>query len=238
MWEDGGVRGLLFFDLDDTLLDHAGAEARAQLETFEGRRDVFGAVAFDEWLAAYRRANGRLWAAYGRGEIGREELHRRRFADPLGELGCDPEAADETGAFYLERYRGAWRLNEGAEELLAAAAKEGEVGILSNGFRELQRAKLARFRLERWVKHVVLSEEAGAMKPAREIFDAAVRSACGGDGADGRRKLYLGDHYETDAVGAKGAGWLPVLYNPSRRPLPAPVLNVARLTDAIPLLAG
>ena len=237
------MRGLLFFDLDDTLLDHAGAEARAQEETFEGRREVFGSVSFADWLAAYRRANGRLWAAYGRGEIGREELHRRRFADPLVELGRDPQAADETGAFYLERYRGAWRLNEGAEELLAAASKEGEVGVLSNGFRELQRAKLARFRLERWVKHVVLSEEAGAMKPARAIFDAAVRAACGGgiegpDGPGGRRKLYLGDHYETDAVGAKGAGWLPVLYNPSRRPLPGPVLHVARLTDAIPLLAG
>lgn len=238
MWEDDGVRGLLFFDLDDTLLDHAGAEARAQEETFEGKRDVFGPVAFADWLAAYRRANGRLWAAYGRGEIGREELHRRRFADPLGELGRDPEAADEAGAFYLERYRGAWRLNEGAEELLAAASKEGEVGVLSNGFRELQRAKLARFRLERWVKHVVLSEDVGAMKPARAIFDAAVRTALGDDGAGGRRKLYLGDHYETDAVGAKGAGWLPVLYNPSRRPLPGPVLHVARLTDAIPLLAG
>lgn len=232
------MRGLIFFDLDDTLLDHAGAEARAQEETYEGRRDVFGSVAFADWLAAYRGANGRLWAAYGRGEIGREELHRRRFADPLEELGRDPAAADETGAFYLERYRGAWRLNEGAEELLAAAAEQGEVGVLSNGFRELQRAKLARFRLERWVKHVVLSEEAGAMKPARAIFDAAVRAACGDDLSDGRRKLYLGDHYETDAVGAKGAGWLPVLYNPSRRPFPGPVLHVARLTDAIPLLAG
>lgn len=232
------MRGLLFFDLDDTLLDHAGAEARAQEETFEGRRGVFGSLEFCEWLAAYRRANGRLWAAYGRGEIGREELHRRRFADPLEELGRDPAAADEAGAFYLERYRGAWRLNEGAEELLAAAAERGEVGVLSNGFRELQRAKVARFRLERWVRHVVLSEEVGAMKPARAIFDAAVRAACGEEGPDGRRKLYLGDQYETDAVGAKGAGWIPVLYNPSRAPLPGPVLHVARLEDAIVLLAS
>jgi len=43
------------------------------------------------------------------------------------------------------------------------------------------------------------------MKPAREIFDAAVRSACGGS-ADGRRKLYLGDHWETDVLGARAAG--------------------------------
>jgi len=231
------VRSLLFFDLDDTLLDHRGAEEEAQGETLAAFGGVFGRVAPGEWLAAYREANGRLWASYGRGEIGREELHRRRFTEPFAALGLDAAAAGEVGDFYLERYRRAWRLNEGAEELLAAAAELGEVGILSNGFRELQRAKIARFGLSRWVRHVVLSEDVGAMKPARAIFDAAVRAACGEAGADGRRKLYLGDHFETDALGAKGAGWLPVLYNPSQTPLPAPVLTVTRLTDAIPLLA-
>jgi HAD superfamily hydrolase (TIGR01549 family) len=238
----GAVRGwgemgsLLFFDLDDTLLDHRGAEERAQRETFAAFGALFGALPFDAWLAAYREANGSLWASYGRGEIGREELHRRRFADPVAAFGLDRGAAEEVGAFYLERYRRAWRLNEGAEELLCAAAELGEVGVLSNGFRELQRAKIARFELERWVRHVVLSEEVGAMKPAREIFDAAVRAACGGF-QDGRRKLYLGDHWETDVLGARAAGWLPVLYNPGRVSLPGPALHVARLTDAIPLLA-
>jgi len=231
------VRSLLFFDLDDTLLDHRGAEALAQEETFSALGGAFRGAAFADWLAAYRRANAALWGAYGRGEIGREELHRRRFAEPLAALGLDPAAAEEVGGFYLERYRRAWRLNDGAEELLSAASGLGEVGVLSNGFRELQRAKLARFGLERWVRHVVLSEEVGAMKPAREIFDAAVRAACGPEGANGRRKLYLGDHFETDAVGARRAGWLPVLYNPAGVPLPAPVLHVARLADAIPLLA-
>ena len=231
------MRSLLFFDLDDTLLDHAGAEARAQEETFSAFAGLFGGLPLPEWLAAYRKANAGLWAAYGRGEIGREELHRRRFADPLAGFGLDAGAAAEVGAHYLGRYREAWRLNEGAEELLEAASRHGEVGVLSNGFRELQRAKLARFALERWVGHVVLSEEVGAMKPARAIFDAAVRSACGAGGSDGRRKLYLGDQWETDVLGAKGAGWLPVLYAPSPGPLPGPVLRVARLADAIPLLA-
>jgi HAD superfamily hydrolase (TIGR01549 family) len=231
------VKSLLFFDLDDTLLDHTGAEGRAQKEMFAAFGTLFGGMAFADWLGTYRVANARLWAAYGRAEIGREELHRRRFADPLSSFGLDVGAAGEVGAAYLERYRKAWRLNEGADELLAAAAELGEVGILSNGFRELQRAKIARFELERWVRHVVLSEEVGAMKPARAIFDAAVRAACGEEGGDGRRKLYLGDHFETDVLGARAAGWFPVLFNPGRVPLPAPVLHVARLTDAIPLLA-
>lgn len=230
------MRNLLFFDLDDTLLDHTGAEAHAQRETFAAFDGFFGGVAFADWLAAYRTSNASLWAAYGRAEIDREELHRRRFADPLAAFGLDRGAAEEVGTAYLERYQRAWRLNDGAEELLAAAAQLGEVGILSNGFRELQRAKIARFDLGRWVRHVVLSEDVGAMKPSRVIFDAAVREACGDGDPNGRRKLYLGDHFEVDVVGARRAGWLPVLYNPGRLPLPGPALHVARLTDAIPLL--
>lgn len=231
------MRNLLFFDLDDTLLDHRGAEEVAQGETFASYETLFGDVELEVWLAAYREVNASLWSAYGRGEIGREELHRRRFADPLGAFGLDRDAAGEVGDFYLERYRRAWRLNDGAEELLAAAADLGEVGVLSNGFRELQRAKIARFDLQRWVRHVVLSEEVGAMKPARAIFDAAVRAASGGEGGNGSRRLYLGDQWETDVLGAKAAGWLPVLYNPRRVALPGPVLHVARLADAVPLLA-
>ena len=231
------MRSLLFFDLDDTLLDHSGAEGEAQRETFEAFPALLGGLAFDEWLAAYREANAGLWAAYGRGEIDREELHRRRFADPLAAFGRDAERAGEVGGFYIARYRAAWRLNEGAEELLAAAAELGEVGVLSNGFRELQRAKVARFELGRWVRHVVLSEEVGAMKPSRAIFDAAVRAACPEGGAGGGRRVYLGDHWEADVLGARRAGWFPVLYNPQRSSLPAPALHVARLTDAIPLLA-
>ena len=231
------MRPLLFFDLDDTLIDHRGAEERAQGETVAAFGSLFAGVPLGAWLETYRRANGLLWGAYGRGELGREELHRRRFADPLSAFGLDPARAAEVGEHYLARYRRAWRLNEGAEELLAAAAELGEVGVLSNGFRELQRAKIARFGLGRWVRHVVLSEEVGAMKPARAIFDAAVRAARGEGGANGGRKLYLGDHWETDVLGARRAGWLPVLYNPGRVSLPGPALHVSRLADAIPLLA-
>ena len=71
------------------------------------------------------------------------------------------------------------------------------------------------------------------MKPAREIFDAAHTAA---GGAKDVRKVYIGDSFEHDVVGAKRAGWLPILYNPAGQKLPAPVLYVRRLLDLKPLL--
>lgn len=50
---------------------------------------------------------------------------------------------------------------------------------------------------------------AGAAKPAREIFDAAVAAG----GADAEQTLHVGDHPEIDVVGAQDAGLRSVWVN-------------------------
>ena len=142
------------------------------------------------------------------------------------------EGGAAASAFYIGAYSRGWRLIEGAEDALEHASQEGIVGILSNGFRETQRAKIARFGLERWVRHVVLSEDVGAMKPSRVIFDAAATAAGGGE----RRRLYVGDSFATDVVGAKAAGWFPILFDRHGKGAPEPVVFVTRLSDLKPLL--
>jgi putative hydrolase of the HAD superfamily len=134
----------------------------------------------------------------------------------------------------MDAYGRHWTLVPGAEEVLDHAARLGVAGILSNGFRETQRGKIARFSLERWVSHVVLSEEVGAMKPSRAIFDAAFRAAGAPKGA---RKVYVGDSFATDVLGAKAAGWFPIWFDRHEREAPEPVVYVRRLVDLLPLLS-
>ncbi len=233
---DPAARPLLFFDLDDTLVDHRSAEEAAQRETFERCSGLLAGLSFDEWLATYRARNRPLWDAYGRGEITRQVLQHRRFRDPLVALARDPARADEVGDFYLSRYREHWTLNDGAEEALEAASGLGFVGLLSNGFVEQQRGKIARFRLDRWAKVVVLSEEVGAMKPDRRIFDAAVDAARLAGAGEGGRRVYVGDSYPHDVAGARAAGWEAILFNPSAIPAPGPVPEVRSLREVGRLL--
>ena len=226
------MRPLFFFDLDDTLVDHHAAEESALRETHAAHQALFGGIAFERLLAAYRRNNLRLWHEYGKGAIDRPTLTARRFALPLADLGLDAALGALVETSYMEAYGRNWRLIEGAEDVLEHASREGVVGILSNGFRETQRAKIARFGLARWARHVVLSEDIGAMKPSRVIFDAAAKAAGGGE----RRRVYVGDSFATDVVGAKGAGWFPILFDRHARGAPEPVVFVTRLSDLKPLL--
>jgi putative hydrolase of the HAD superfamily len=225
---------LFFFDLDDTLVDHSGAEETAQRAMHGRFAGFFGAVGFDVWLARYREVNLELWARYGRGEITRDELSGRRFKEPMRALGLDHERHAELWDWYRDAYRRSWTLVEGAKDILEHASRNGIVGILSNGFRETQRQKIGHFGLERWVRHVILSEDVGAMKPARAIFDAAWREAGGGENV---RRVYVGDCFETDVVGAKNAGWLPILFDRRKRGASAPVIRVEKLADLRPLLS-
>lgn len=225
------ARPLFFFDLDDTLVDHGAAEEGAHREIHAAHGALFGGIAFEDWLASYRRNNLRLWHEYGKGAIDRPTLTARRFALPLADLGLDSAHGVAVGASYMDAYGRNWRLIEGAEDALEHASREGVVGILSNGFRETQRAKIARFGLDRWVHHVVLSEDVGAMKPSRAIFDAAAIAAGGGE----RRRLYVGDCFATDVVGAKAAGWFPILFDRHGTGAPEPVVFVTRLSDLKPL---
>ncbi len=226
------VKPLFFFDLDDTLVDHHGAEAGAHRETHASHAHVFGGVAYEEWLAAYRKNNLALWERYGKGEIDRPTLSRHRFADPLGALGLDASHGEAIGRFYLDAYGRHWTLVPGAEEVLDHAARFGVAGILSNGFREQQRRKIAKFGLERWVSHVILSEDVGAMKPSRAIFDAALEAAGGG-----ARRTYVGDSFATDVVGAREAGWFPIWFDRHAAGPPEPVVYVTTLRDLLPLLS-
>jgi HAD superfamily hydrolase (TIGR01549 family) len=207
-------RPLLFFDIDDTLVDHRSAEEAAQRETHERWGALLGGIPFDEWLATYRAKNRPLWDAYGRGEITRHLLQHRRFFDPLEALGRDASRADEVGDYYLSRYREHWTLNDGAEEALEECSRIGFVGLLSNGFVEQQQGKIARFRLDRWAKAVILSEEVGAMKPDPRIFDAAVEAARLAGAGEGGRRVYVGDSYPHDVEGARAAGWEALFYSP------------------------
>lgn len=202
----------VYFDLDDTLLDHSAAERNALADVHAGHAEHLGHIPLGELHATYRRHNGPLWRDYGRGQITKEELKRLRFANTLGALGVtalDPDAA--SGA-YLERYAAHWDWAAGAREAFRRVADALPVGILTNGFREQQRAKLARLpeiadRCEAGA--VLIAEEIGAWKPTPEAFAMATERA----GVAPEAVLYVGDSFYSDVVGGTAAGWRVVWWN-------------------------
>lgn len=194
----------VYFDLDDTLLDHRGAE-RAALDECRRRFGAgFGALTLEQVHEVYHRHNAPLWRAYAAGQISRTEVQRRRFQALVDELRLSGVRAEALGSFYLACYARSWRWRRGAEAAFAAVAELHPTGILTNGFSDLQHAKIERFPLLREKSRaVVISEDVGVMKPDPRIFEHAAALAR----AEPEEILYVGDSLHSDVEAGLAAGW-------------------------------
>jgi YjjG family noncanonical pyrimidine nucleotidase len=203
----------LLFDADGTLFDYDKAESIALREAFR-RIDV----TFDPaYLAAYRQINHALWEALERGELTPNLLKVRRFEQLLHAVGVAfPPAA--FSASYLDCLAACSELIAGVPEMLHALQGKYRMAILTNGLQAVQRPRLAGSVIHHHFADMIISEEIGVAKPARQFFDAALARL----GNPARREvLMIGDNWASDIVGATQYGLDACWYNPSRKPRPA-----------------
>ena len=200
---------LVVFDLDDTLLDHRAAERAALADVYGQFAEHLGRHALAHVQETYHRHNVPLWRDFGAGAITAADLKRLRCERLLASLGADldPEAFGEA---YLSRYAAHWRWADGALDAYRAIAASYPVGILTNGFSEQQRGKLAALpEIAQHAALVVISEEVGVMKPDPRLFAHVLAEAGAALGEPLRPAdaLYVGDSYHSDVLGATAAGW-------------------------------
>lgn len=192
----------IYFDLDDTLLDHKSAERNA-LGDIHSHYRCFSDTDFEDLVDTYHKINSRQWKLYSEGSIDRQRLQENRFTQTLEGLGIDPGLQEEVGREYMSSYRDHWNWVEGAESAFEAIRSRYQVGILTNGFSETQQAKFDRFNLYDRAKHLVISEDVGHLKPHPKIFKHATSLT----GYQPEEILYIGDSYNSDVKGGTGFGW-------------------------------
>lgn len=208
----------IWFDLDDTLYDFASSSLYALGELFRnyGLNRYFASL--EQWTDIYHRHNSALWQKYNRGAVSQQQLRHDRFYLPMTEAGIDRITCERLNAGldrdYLDLLGSTGLLIEGAHEVVSDLRAKGyRIGILSNGFHDVQHQKLDSSRLAPLTHAVVLSDDAGFNKPDTRIFSYA--NALTGSTPD--RSLMVGDNPDTDVSGALGAGWHAIYYAPGSK---------------------
>jgi YjjG family noncanonical pyrimidine nucleotidase len=202
----------LLFDADGTLFDYERAEAAALARAFQ-RYDI---PFKPDFLKAYRGYNQTLWLALEKGLISPDALKVRRFELLFAALGMAHSAA-EFSAVYLDCLAERSELIDGARDMLDALQSKCRMAILTNGLQAVQRARLARSAIREHISDIVVSEEIGFAKPAKEFFDAAFARL---GNPSKREVLMIGDNWSSDIQGASRYGLDTCWFNPSRQPRP------------------
>jgi len=197
----------IYFDLDNTLLDHNSAEEKAHQAIYRSYQEL-QKVPIDQWLETYQSMNHQLWLKYQSGKIDRFELQKYRFRDSMAELCLDATISNNIGDCYMQNYREYWEWIEGAKEALEVISEKYETGIITNGFRETQNLKFEKLNIHKYCSHLIISEEVGKLKPHPKVFDHATDLA----GVERDQILYIGDSHSSDITGGYNAGWKTAWY--------------------------
>jgi HAD superfamily hydrolase (TIGR01549 family) len=147
----------------------------------------------------------------------------------------DLQAADAAYEEYEATWPAMMRLFEDSLATLEAVQARYPMVLLTNGNTTHQRMKIVAHDLERWFRHVVVSEEVGLVKPDPAIFAHAIAPL----GMLPERALHIGDMRSQDIAGARAAGWQSAWVNRAGRPAEDdhhPDIEVASLEDLVRLL--
>lgn len=216
----------ILIDLDDTILDFKKAERIAVAKTLR----EFGLEPTDEVLDRYHVLNKEQWEALERGEITRDIVKVRRYANLFNEFGIEEDPKEAAKRYEKNLGIGHYFL-PGSEEFLRKAKTETDLKLylVSNGTADVQDSRIASAGIAPYFDGIYISEKIGLNKPSKAFFDyvfediRSKQSSVESNSFSLDETLIVGDSLTSDILGGINAGIKTVWFNPE--PLKNPFLK-------------
>jgi putative hydrolase of the HAD superfamily len=198
---------MLFFDIDNTLLNNDAAQMAAAASVYKTDTQLQDLYSEEAFPGLWNQVTEKYVHQYMTGKISFEQQRRERW---MQIFKTDPDEAHMADFFkeYLKAYEDSWQLYPDVIPLLERY-KDTPKGIISNGDGDQQRQKLTRTGIDHYFDVVVISSDIGVSKPDPKIFEHAAGQA----GKPPSQCWYVGDKVDTDAKAAKDAGFVGVWVN-------------------------
>jgi putative hydrolase of the HAD superfamily len=225
---------MIFFDIDQTLLDHQQAQDMAA-ELFLQQFPSSYSKSPEEFSQYWQTVAEKHLAPFMRGEITFVEQRRRRMRELFQETESYlvNDEADRRFAIYLQYYEENWTLFDDVLPCLNSLLNN-KLGIISNGNTQQQIKKLSHTGIIDRFDTIVISEEVGIAKPNPDIFWRACHLAT----VEVERCSYIGDDLQTDALAATNTGmqgiWLNRVASSDAQITIPTIKNLQELATVIP----
>jgi putative hydrolase of the HAD superfamily len=210
----------VLFDLDDTLHDDTAAFRSAAEEVAHEIAAEHGIDALALKGAYVAEAEG-FWHRLTADQLKTKltGLREQMWGRALARMGIDDGALARRTAQRYDLYRKKYfELFPGALDVLRLLHRSGlKLGIVTNGFSETHREKIALLRIGEFFDAIFIADEVGMIKPDPLLFS----HACMTLGCAPSRSAMVGDRYDRDIRGALKAGLYTVWLNVRNETLPA-----------------
>jgi putative hydrolase of the HAD superfamily len=228
-FESQGAKTMIFFDIDQTLLNHQQAQNTAALLFLQRFSSLLPYVP-EEFCQHWQTVMEKHFATFMQGEITFVEHRRRRMRELFqeSELHLTDDVADSRFTVYLKHYEDNWTLFDDVLPCLNALSNR-RLGIISNGNTEQQIKKLHQTKIAERFEIIVVSEEAGVSKPKPDIF----MKACRQSGVKVGQCYYIGDNLQNDALAAESVGMKGIWLNRLDIPCSGVIVPVIKNLDEL-----
>jgi putative hydrolase of the HAD superfamily len=192
---------VIFFDIDDTLLNHNMAERNGAINFLHQHSGIIQSTE-EEFIKLWNTLSNKYFLKYLTKEISFQEQRRARMKGIFGHFMIDitDEKADLKFEIYLECYKNNWVTFDDVIPCLDQLKGE-QLGVISNGDYKQQIEKLEKLNIRHFFSHVITSSEVGFSKPDKRIFMVS----CLKGGTIKEKCFYIGDRMDTDAIASKKA---------------------------------
>lgn len=218
----------ILFDLDNTLWDFDSNSHLAKVDMFHhfNLDTIFSS--FDEFLSIYNTHNTHLWKEYAAGRTDKENVSVERFYLSMLDKGVDDYAkAKEMALFFLSNTSQRTTLKPNALSTLEYLSHKYQLHIITNGFVEVQYKKITLSGIGNYTQHVFISDEIGALKPAKHFFDVVIRRL----NTSPDKCIIVGDSIESDIEGGINYNIKAIYYNPHNNTCPHNVTSISDLSE-------
>ncbi|MCX6212283.1 MAG: YjjG family noncanonical pyrimidine nucleotidase [Bacteroidetes bacterium] len=202
----------LFFDLDHTIWDFE-LNSKETLWDLHLKYELAakGINDFDVFYSQYSVHNHRLWDRYTKGFIKQEELRWKRiYLSLLDYKIADEDLSKKMSHDYLDILPNKKNLFPYTIEILDYLKnKNYKMHLITNGFESVQFKKIKNSNLSAYFIEVITSEASNSLKPNKEIFDYALKTAK----AKTETSIMIGDNESADIQGAINAGMDSIFVN-------------------------
>lgn len=219
----------VLFDADETLFSfnsYLGLTAMLKRYGIDFTREDYD---------AFQAVNKLLWVAYQNNEITAQDIQMRRFAKLAEQTGVDQIQLNQELMAEMAKVS---KPLEGVMEMLETLYPKVKMGIITNGFTELQQQRLQNTQTEKFFDIVVVSEQIGVAKPDRKVFDYAFSQM---DDLDKTKILMVGDTLASDILGGYNSGIDTCWFNHANLPNDTqiqPTYEIKDIRELIKIVEG
>ncbi|MCL2577285.1 MAG: YjjG family noncanonical pyrimidine nucleotidase [Defluviitaleaceae bacterium] len=215
----------VFFDADDTLINHKECEKQALKYLF----DNIGISYKNEYQNIFRPLDRMLWENE---TILPKDIPTHRFKIFFEKINIDYKNFAKANDLFKKGLANAFALTENAEKIIKYLHNKGySLYVVTNGLIELQRPRVTNSKIGKFISYVMVSEEVGAKKPNPLIFNILLQKI----NFNPNEVIMVGDSLKNDIQGAKNANIKSVWFNPERIKNETDIIPDYEITDLLQL---